>query len=374
MAGKKIVYICESIGGGVRRHLLDLINNIDTTKYEVYLIYGADERLDEVFIQEKQSLQKKGIILYQIKDFQRNINVKKDIISILKLTQLLKSIKPDLVHCHSSKAGAIGRIASFLLGIKDVFYTPHGYFFLNENMNNTKKYTFIWIEKVLSFLSKKIIHVSFSEEKKALDYNVVKKEKSIVIYNGINAISFSKKLDDNPKKVIGTIARMDAQKNPQKFIDIAEEMCYVDDNVEFWYIGSGEYFESINKKIKSQGLENRIRLLGFKPNATEFLSNFDVFLSTSLYEGMPYALIESMSVGIPVVASNVTGNSEIVINGYNGFTFELNDRKEAVDKINRLINDESLRKETSEHSVSEYKKKYSLESMIYQYEELYDKN
>ncbi|WHX89895.1 glycosyltransferase family 4 protein [Peribacillus simplex] len=374
MSKRKIVYICESLGGGVRKHLIDLLYNINLNKYDVHFIYGTDDRVDEVFLKEKINFQKSGIVFYQIKDLQRGIDIKKDFKAIISLVLLLKKIKPDLIHCHSSKAGAIGRLSAFLIGINNVYYTPHGYFFLNENMNKTKRYIFVWIEKILACLSRRNIHVSYGEEKKALDYHVLKKEKSTVIYNGINQISLSSNLEDMDKIIIGTIARVDHQKNPMKFVDIAEQMCLQNDNIEFWYIGDGEYYESVDKYIKSKFLEEKIKLLGFKSNATEYLSSFDIFLSTSYYEGMPYTLIESMSAGIPVVASNVTGNNEIVINGFNGFTFELDNINEAIEKMERIIKDNNLRKEISRNSIKTFQEKYSLDKMLSNYEEVYENN
>ncbi|MCS0826788.1 glycosyltransferase family 4 protein [Cytobacillus firmus] len=372
MSKKKLVFICESLGGGVRRHLIDLLYNLDSSIFEIYLIYGTDERIDEVFLKEIPTLKENDVTFFQIKEFQREINFILDLKALRHLYKLLRTIKPDIVHCHSSKAGVIGRISAFFIGVKSIYYTPHGYYFLNDNLTNVKKHLFILVERILSKISKKNVHVSYGEENKAIEYRVLNKERSTVIFNGINKISSSIKQLGSGKIIIGTIARMDHQKNPWEFVNIAEKMCNENSSIEFWYIGDGELFESIELYIKSKQLEENIKLMGFKPNATNFLRDFDVFLSTSFYEGLPYTLIEAMSAGVPIVASDVTGNNEIVSDGNNGFNYELKNINEAVEKINILIQNKRLRKEIAIKAINIFDEKYSLDKMLSDYQKLYN--
>lgn len=372
MKREKIVFICEALGGGVRKHLLDLLENLDLQKYEIHFIYGTNKRVDEIFKREIKKYKDMGMKFYQIKDFQRKIDILKDVKSLFKMFIILKKINPDLVHCHSSKAGAIGRIAAKIAGIKRIYYTPHGYIFLNKNINKIKSNIFILIEKFLAVFSNFTIHVSYGEEQDALNKKILNKTKSKVVYNGIKKVNPFNEINKTKRIIIGTIARMDYQKNPVLFAEIAKETCKKYDDVEFWYIGDGEYYNKINDYIIAEGISDRVKLKGFKANATNYLSYFDIFLSTSFYEGLPYTLIESMSAGVPIVASNVTGNNEIVAEGINGLLFDIDSTNEALDKLELLISNNDIRQNMSSGCLDLFEEKYSLKKMIDNYEEIYD--
>ncbi|MGR5902760.1 glycosyltransferase [Bacillus cereus] len=171
----KITYICESIGGGVRKHLVDILLNIDLQKYDISVIYGG-ERIDEVFLATKSTLEKKGVVFFQIQSMKRELSIKNDILCLKEIRKILKEIKPDIVHCHSSKAGAIGRIAARTCNIKKIFYTPHAYISQNPFISKKKGILFLGIERILGIISSKNIHVSKGEELFALDHNIINKK------------------------------------------------------------------------------------------------------------------------------------------------------------------------------------------------------
>ncbi len=369
---KKVVFICESLGGGVRRHLVDLLSHLNLNKYEVHVVHGS-KRVDDVFLSAQKDLAENGIHFYQVKEMVREISIPNDIVAMKTIIKILKRIEPQIVHCHSSKAGAIGRIAARICGIKKVYYTPHAYIFQNPNLSTKKKFMYKGIEKLLGFLTTKIVHVSRGEEDVALKNNVVPLNKSVVIYNGIPTPIHSHSSIRNSKDriVVGTIARMDYQKNPWLFIRIAEQVIEKTENVEFVYIGDGEYYKDVLDYVKNNGLDRFIKLKGFHPNPDVELMNFDIFLSTSLYEGMPYSLIEALSYKKPIVATDVVGNNEIVIDGYNGYLFNKDDAKEGAHKILDIIRKTNLYGTLSENSFKSYKDNFKIDKMISSIEELY---
>lgn len=367
---QRIIIICEAIGGGVRKHLLDVLDNLDKNKFELSLIYSSS-RADTVFKSRIEDLKQSGIKLYDLPKMQREISISKDTASLLDIFKIAKKIKPDIIHCHSSKAGVLGRIVGRILGIK-VIYTPHAYFAQNNSLNTTKKNVYVCIERVLGYITFKTVNVSQGENEFALNHKIVRKNNSVVIYNGIADI------EDLPAKsslknpiTIGTLSRVDFQKNPWLFIEIAETLIKKYDNINFLYVGDGILLEKMQKYIKEKNLEKRINFSGFSSEIVKELNKFDIYLSTALYEGLPYSVIEALALKKPLVLSDVTGNNELVVPGYNGELFELESPNEAIRKIENILNNSSLYESYSKNSYQLFKKKFSLKQMIIDLESLY---
>lgn len=367
---KKVVFIAEALGGGVRRHLVDLLENLNKDFYEIYVIYGS--RTDSVFLEKMNILKEEGIVFYEVRSMVREISFKMDFKAFQEIYQILKQVKPDIVHCHSSKAGAIGRICAKLLGVKQIYYTPHAYSFMDPNISKKKKYIYMGLEKMLSGITNKVIHVSVGEEKEAIECHVIHPNKSKVIYNGIyEKIDGLKEFKSNKQFIIGTVARMDRQKNPMEFIKIAESIISSNSNVIFVYVGDGEKFKEVQNYVKNSTYKNNIILTGFHKKPCDVLQTFDLFLTTSLYEGLPYSLIEALMFGLPIIATNVTGNNEVVINEYNGYLYQQGNIKEAVNFIEMLINEPRELNRLSNNSYHLYHKKFMLGKMINSYDFLY---
>lgn len=339
----KVLIITESTSGGVRRHIVDLIKNIDKNFFTIYLMYSR-ERADEVFIEQLEIL-KNECHLIQNESLTRDINLKKDIKAFIEITKIIKTIKPDIVHCHSSKAGALGRISAKLMNTKKIFYTPHAYYFQNPKLPSKKKKMYILIEKLLSkYCTTKTFNVSNGERDYALKNNLNTEKKFITIYNGIDEIALPDKKSIREKLgfkesdfIIGVTARLDDQKDPITFVKIAREVINKNKNVHFLYVGDGPLLKKVEEFIKVNKLEKNIHIMGFRKDAEEIVVAMDLYLITSLYEGMPYSPIEAMRAGIPIIATNTTGNNELVFPGVNGELFEVNDFIKASKLINDLI-------------------------------------
>lgn len=366
----KIAFICEALGGGVRKHLVDLLENLNRDKYELHVIHGT-ERMDAVFIAAKNQLE--DVFFYPVSEMVREINLKKDIKSIGKISKILKLINPDIVHCHSSKAGVVGRIAAKNARIKKIYYTPHGYSFQDPNVSKKKMLLYKCIEKgMASKFTTKVIHVSNGEELFAVAKNVVKEKKSAVIYNGmtVNSVYESKKKVTNELHVV-TIARMDDQKNPWEAIKIVEGIIRKNKNIKYTYVGDGKYLNEIKEYVTNNGLQDKIFLPGFLKNPLEILKDADLFLLTSLYEGLPYALIEAMAFNLPLIASNVTGNNEIIKQNYNGLLYNTGDISDGIKKLELLLENRDLLRDMSINSGKVYTENFTVKEMIGKYEKLY---
>lgn len=378
---KKLVIISEALGGGVRRHIVDLLENLNKNKFEIYFIYNLD-RADTIIKDKLKNMRLLGINLIEIEGFNREIG-KNDIRAIKSIYNELKTIKPDIVHCHSSKAGALGRISAKIIGVKKIYYTPHAYYFQNPDSSNLKKKIYATIESLLSrYFTTKTINVSLGEKQIALSYNLDKERKFHVIYNGIELyknynseikLKLSKEFNIYKDDVIiGVIARLNGQKDPDTFIDIAKKVTEKYDNVKFIYVGDGSLYNKIKYRINNENLSEKVILTGFRNDTEDILEIFDIFLTTALYEGMPYALIEALRAKLPIIATNTIGNNEIVSHDINGYLIDTKDSESGLKYIEHLLNNEDMIQKLGNKSFEEYNEKFTIKDMIEKYEALYE--
>lgn len=326
---KKVLLISESVGGGLRKHIVQLIEHLDEDKFELYFIHGT-KTLDDVFLSRYESLKLRAKLI-PCNSFVREINPKKDVASYQFVAEKIREINPDIVHCHSSKAGVIGRIAAKRHKVKKIFYTPHAYSFLAPEFSTKKKELFIGIEKLLSrFATTKTFCVSNGEKQAALSNYLGDKDNFEVIYNGLPEIQLPRKeeikqqLGFKPADfIIGNNARMSDQKNPMLFMKIAKEVIQKDKNYHFVWVGEEPLLNRISSFVKENNLQNNIHLLGHRNDTETLVVAYDIFLITSQYEGLPYAPIEAMRAAVPILATNVVGNNEVVIPNENGEFIDL---------------------------------------------------
>ncbi|WP_302487231.1 glycosyltransferase [uncultured Megamonas sp.] len=321
----KIVHVMECFAGGTFNFLVDLTNELSNEEHIV--IYGTNrENIPKNF----KDLFNKNVKFIKWKTAQREMKPLKDIKALWELYTILKKIDGvDIIHLHSSKAGFLGRIVSFLLGkSKKTIYTPHAISFLRLDISPKKRKIFIWMEKFASFFGGKIVACSQSE-KEAIEEQGIKNV--TFINNGIKPLKIEKKENISNKITIISVGRLSIQKNPKLFNDVALE--FIDNpDIQFIWCGDGELKSELNSpNIKCTGWIERKEL-------ENYLANADIYLSTSLWEGLPLSVLEAMSVGLPVVLSNCVGNRDLVRD--NGFLYK--DKKEATNNINELIKNKEL--------------------------------
>ena len=243
----KVVHVVECFAGGVYSFLSNLTNELNKEEYIV--IYGVNRDNTPNNFKEKFPSNTQFI---PWKSASRNLNPLKDIKALWELYTILKRIENiDIIHLHSSKAGFLGRIVSFLLGkSKKTIYTPHAISFLRLDVSPKKRKIFIWMEKFASFFGGKIVACSQSE-KEAIEEQGIKNV--TFINNGIKPLEIEKKVNTSDKITIISVGRLSIQKNPKLFNDIALE--FIDNpNIQFIWCGDGELkSELTSPNIKCTG-------------------------------------------------------------------------------------------------------------------------
>lgn len=280
----------------------------------------------------------------------------------------------DIIHSHGKGAGVYGRLVSFLTGIPCV-HTFHG-IHLSE-YGYLKKRLYILYERFASYWTKYLIFVSESERKKAEEARLDKFCSSRIIKNGVTDVAdeirqkwrrtIRAELEiKNNKPVIATLSRFDFQKNMNEAYEIAARLsAFI-----FIWVGHGPEFFNLKERAIQDKVANII-FVGASDIPRSYLAAADLYLSTSRWEGLPLAMLEAMSVGLPIVATNVVGNRDAVIDEKNGVLYPLGKIDEAVQAIKWIAENNEILKRFSLESLSLQRTWYSVDTMREKTYELY---
>ena len=340
----RVLLIIESMGGS-SRHVADLIRGLDSDLFDIELIYGTS-RIDDYFAQALPELAKHAT-LHPCDDLVREIEPKHELRALRFVMHEIHAFRPDIVHCHSSKAGVIGRIAAKLCHVNKVFYTPHAYSFLVPGFSGKKRDVFIMIERMLSRHATTLtFNVSDGERKVAIAERLDKPSKFRTLYNGLADVRLPDRCEaraqlglDPPDgaKLVGSTARLAEQKDPMTSVAIAVKLIERHPELHVAYIGDGPYLESMTDFARRHDVLDNIHFLGYRADADRMVAAFDAYLLTSLYEGLPYSLVESLRAGVPVAATDVTGNNEVVDRPSSGRLFPSKDVEAGVAAVEDLL-------------------------------------
>ncbi len=335
-------------------------------------------------------LSKIDVRVIKIPGLKRNISLFHDLSAFWQLYLLLRKGSYDIVHCHSSKAGILGRLAARLAKVSKIYFTVHGWS-INEYQSLPIRYFYTLIEKIAGAISTKIICVSQDCLSNGLKLKIASQKKFVLIYNGLpepekrnNLIR--KELNIGKEDLVfGMVARLAPPKDTMLFLKLAERMINNRGSfagktrditrgmgkIYFVLIGEGPLRAACQAFIKDKGLAGHVFLLGTRENAAELVHDFDVFTLFSRWEGLPLTIIEAMLAGRPVVASAVGGVGELVAHGETGYLIEQGNLAEAVEALGKLAENKELRLSMGEAGRRRALECFSLETMAGKYRELY---
>ena len=296
-----------------------------------------------------------NVIKERCHHLQRSISLKGDLLAAIELRRLYKKYKPDVIHLHSSKAGTLGRL---VFPAKKVVYTVHGFDSIRLAFRK-----FLPIERLLQRRCSAIVGVSNYDEKNLRGEGITRNVTTV--YNGIakpdcDAVERLSIANDY-KRVVLSIARINPQKDPKLFIETARLL----PQYGFIWIGNQESVEHLGD------IPANCHFLGNMVNAGAYCAQADLLMLPSNYEGLPMVIIEAMSFGKPIVASDVGGISEIVRNDINGYTLP-NQPELFAQKIDRILTDSNLYAQMSQNSLNIFNKELTIERMVDGYLDIYN--
>ena len=370
---KVIVHIAQS-AGGVKEYLYMLLKNMNP-KYINILI------LSEEYKKYQKEFEKVSQDIYYV-PMTRDVSIVKDIKAIINVKKILKNIHPNIVYCHSSKAGAIGRIALLLNRKIKVIYNAHGWYF-NAEIPKVKKKIFAFIERMLAKKTNIIINISESELESALNYKIAKKEKMLIIKNCIDfekykidlkqARIISRKqynIEDN-EILIGTVGRIAKQKNPLLMYRAFKKINEKYPNTKLIYVGDGNLKEELLKNVQNDNLTDKVIITGWVEKTQNVIPAIDIAVLPSKWEGFGLVLIEYMLCDKAIVASATGGILDIIKDDENGLLFKNDDENSLYEKIELLIEKEEIGRKMIENNKS-YRNIYEIEKLEKEHEKIFE--
>jgi glycosyltransferase involved in cell wall biosynthesis len=356
----KITYIItRSDWGGAQAHLFDLIEYAHNhTSHECQLIIGEEGTLAE-------RVRAIGVPVFLVPTLVQPIHPLKDILAVHDLIRLFKQINPDLVHLHSSKAGMVGRLAARFLRIPAIF-TAHGWAF-TDGVPSFRRTISLPLERWVARYSQRIICVSEYDRQLALQYQVGKAEQLVAIHNGIPDIKLNDLLryeragEENAAVKCIMVARFSAQKDYATLLHAASK---VKAPLHLQLVGQGELIEPMQQLARERKLENVVHFLGPRSNIPQLLAANDIFILTTNYEGFPISILEAMRAGLPVIASDVGGVREAVVDGVTGYLVPRGDVDAVRERLEKLASNPELRRKMGEAGRQRFLQCFTAQQML----------
>ncbi|MBQ8822022.1 MAG: glycosyltransferase [Lachnospiraceae bacterium] len=352
---KKVLHIVEAFGGGVFTYLTALANST-CEEFDVTIACTVRPQTPENF----QRFLDPRVHVIEMQHQQRSISLKKDLRGAGEIREIVKEVSPDIIHLHSSKAGILGRIAINCRKNK-VFYTPHGFAFLKKDDPIFVRMIYWLVEFAAARFGGEIIAVSEGEYKEARKLT----RRASYINNGIELTpqlveaSGQSVVKSSTKPVIGTLGRVCYQKNPELFNQVAEHL----PEDTFIWIGMGE----MEDFLKASNVE----ITGWceHEEAIRRLEQVDIFLLTSLWEGLPISLLEAMYLKKVCIVTDVIGNRDVIVHGVNGFIGDT--AEDIVALIKEIKNGKWDLQKITERAKADVEEKYSIPVMCGEYSKRY---
>jgi glycosyltransferase involved in cell wall biosynthesis len=335
----KVLHITESLGAGVGHYVWLAARGQVASGHTVVLAHSIrhDTPAD---LDERFAFLAKRVLVPMVTE----VSVFKDAFSVWRLASLLQQEQPDVVHLHSSKAGVLGRVAVWLAGRRlrkntRVFYSPHGFAFLRQDVSAAKQNLFLGFEWVAAKLGGTLVACSATEADLASSQVGHARVRLVENATDLSEVQRSTGSVDGQLNVLNA-GRACYQKAPWRFKAVAQQCA--DLPARFVWLGEGDFARELSG--------NNVQLTGWlsRTQVAEQLAKADIFLMPSLWEGMPLALIEAQAAGVPAVVSNVVGCKDVVQHGVTGFVCDTDE--DLCERTQQLLNDASLRQRMGDNA------------------------
>lgn len=366
----RIMHVAQA-AGGVDRYLQCLLKYMDSERFENIMVcsqyYSAEDYA--------------GIAdIFEQIEMQRAIGTA-DLRAAFKIRELIKKYRPDIVYGHSSKAGALVRMANVGLKNKCV-YNPHGWAF-NMKGSKKKQIMYAWLERIMAPFCDRVICISVAEKQYALEKKICREDKLSVIFNGVDVEAYEKSERGHVKRadlgipkdafVVGMVGRLSPQKAPDIFIKMAGLIRKQVENAHFIMVGDGEQREEVVEYAKKNGCGEFIHVTGWVSNPMDYIELFDIACLLSRWEGFGLAIPEYMMARKPVVATAVDAIPNIVNTGVNGLLIEVDNAEMACDAVMRIKTDDELREHLIECGYKDVHQKYNAKRVSEQHGEIFSR-
>lgn len=332
--------------GGAQQNTLFTVSHLDPAKFRPVLITGEPGLLDN----EARKLA--GVEFHQISSLVRAIRPLSDLRALLTLVWLLRRMKPAIVHTHSSKAGILGRMAAWLAGVPVIIHSIHGFGFTRYQSVPVRR-VLMTLERLVAKVTTRFFAVSDANRQLGVEIGLFPDNRCVVIRSGVDVKAIRRLgVDTTAKKqelglepgrpVVGMVAPMKPQKAPLDFIRVAARVAAKKPETQFLFVGDGELREAMEAELVRLDLAKSFRLAGWRRDVPAIMRCLDVFVLTSLWEGLPRVYLEALASGVPVVGTRVDGAAEVIRDGINGYLLAPGDINGMAERVLALLANPTL--------------------------------
>jgi glycosyltransferase involved in cell wall biosynthesis len=315
----------------------------------------------------REAARSAGVRFLPLTHVRRPVSPWRDLLGLLELMKLLRRERPHIVHVNSAKAAALGRIAAWLARAPIRVYTVHGWAFLAERGLASAAYR--WVERALRPLTTVTVCVSENERRAGLAARACDEMTTVVIRNGVGPTAVGPVGAPAARPRLVMVGRLQAPKDPLTFVRALATLGGQD--FDALLVGDGPERALVEEEVRRLGIEALVRLLGERSDVPELLRRADIFVLSTRSEGLPLSVLEAMAAGLPVVASNVGGVPELVIDGETGLLVPPGDPHSLAGAIERLLGDPRLSRRFGEAGRARVAEHFDLAAVQHAHLDLY---
>jgi glycosyltransferase involved in cell wall biosynthesis len=352
----KIAYLITRADevGGAQVHVRDLSSALRAAGHEVTVIAGRAGTLSE-------QLDRLGVPFRCVPALVREVGAWREAVALSRLRALLREVRPDLVSTHSSKAGWLGRLAACTIGVPALF-TAHGWAF-TDGVPEPARRIYTLAERVAAPLAERIITVSEYDRTLAIERRIALPRKIIRIHNGVHDHAERSPVTSRGEhsRIVMT-GRFSAQKDHAGLFRALAPLRDMKWRLDL--LGDGPSRAEAVALARSLGIADRVRFLGTRDDVREVLRGADIFALISNWEGLPRSILEAMSTGLPVVATDTGGVSEAVRDGTTGFLVPRRDDALLTARLRLLLTTPDLRRSLGAAGRRSYEQQFRFERML----------
>ncbi len=360
---KRVLLVYQPTDGGVARHVSDLASGLAEHGYEAVL---CGPTAPAGF---------RGAQLHVPLDLRRAIAPRADLGALAELTRIVQRVRPDVVHAHSSKAGAIARLGRPFHPRVPVIYTPHGYAFAGHFARELERTAYRQIEHTLARLTTRVACVCEAEAR--LARTIGPAERIRVVYNGVDPAG------DGPVNtrlaelsirgpVICAMTMLRPGKGLETLIDAMPRVLVRHPRAQVAIVGDGPDLDALRSRARMRGVAGAINFLGSSTDPLSVMRGAEVFVHPSWAESFPYVILEVMSAGVPIVASDVGGIGEALVDGESGLLVAPGEQEALARALNTLLADPLRGKRIADAAKRRLELYFTRSAMIERLVQVYD--
>jgi glycosyltransferase involved in cell wall biosynthesis len=370
--------ITRLIVGGAQENTMFTAARLDKKRFQVSVVSGPQTGSEGSLIEEVRA---RGVPLTILPELVREVSPRNDLHALWTLNRMMRQQRCTIVHTHSSKAGILGRFAARLAGVPIIVHTIHGWSF-HDYMAPKIRRTYILLERLAASLADALIVVSKQDIEKGLKSGIGRPGKYHLIHSAIPLDEFDPaKYNRSAAQealglpqgafVVGNVGRFSSQKNPLDWVRVASAVARRLPQAYFLLVGDGPLREQVESLLEQEGIANRTLLTGLRRDVARVLAAMDVFLLTSLWEGLPRVIPQAMAMGLPVIANRADGTADAIIDGKNGYLFEARDIAGMSAAVQYLFEHPEVRRSFGQSGRQVACQDFDLNQMVNQIEALY---